>query len=62
MFFTIAESIQQKPNGSRGPLYPQYATVETRLKTFKPLPIPVENIAEAGFFNSCQYFTIYYAL
>ena len=62
MFFTIAESIQQKPNKSRGPLYPQYATVETRLKTFKPLPIPIEDIVDAGFFNSGLYFTIYYAL
>jgi len=62
MFLTIAESVQQKPNGSRGPLYPQYATVETRFKTFKPLPIPIEDIVEAGFFNSGLYFTIYYAL
>ena len=58
MFFTVAEPSEQKPDESRGAVFPEYNTVETRLKTFKQYPVHVESLAEAGFFNSGKYFTI----
>jgi len=61
MFFTVAKPSEQKPNKSWGPVYPEYNTVETRLKTFE-WPSDIDSLAEAGFFNSGEYFTIYCAL
>ena len=52
MCFTVAEPSEQNPNKSRGPVFPEYNRVETRLKTFEQYPVPVELLAEAGFFNS----------
>ena len=62
MCITVADTSEQKPNKSRGPVYPEYNTVETRLKKFEQYPGPVELLAEAGFFNSGEYFTIYCVL
>ena len=61
MFFTAAKPSEQKPNKSPGPVYPEYNTFETRLKTFE-WALPIETLAKAGFFNSGTYLAIYYAL
>ena len=62
MFFTVLESSEQNPGGVWNPAFPEYNTIETRMESFKPWPLPIEDIVEAGFFNSGLYFTIYYAL
>ena len=59
MFFADAEPSEQKPCVVWNPVFPEYGTVETRLKTFKQYPLPIESLAKAGFFNSGEYYTIY---
>ena len=51
LFFTDKEPSKEKPNKSRGPVYPEYKTVETRLKTFQ-WPSDIHCLAVSGFFNS----------
>ena len=51
MFFTVANPSEEMPNKSRGPVYPEYKTVEARLKTFE-WPSDIHSLAESGFFNS----------
>jgi len=62
VFFTDKEPIEQKPSGVWNPVFPEHGTVETRMTTFKQWPLPIESLAEAGFFNSGEYFTIYCVL
>ena len=62
MFFTDTEPKEQKPSVVWNPVFPEYNAVETRMETFKQHPLPIESLAEAGFFNSGEYFTIYCVL
>ena len=62
MFFTAMEPSEQKASWVWNPVFPEYGTVENRMETFKQWPLPIESLAKAGFFNSGEYFTIYYVL
>jgi len=62
VFFTAVEPSDQKIGGLSGPMFPEYGTVEARIKTFQQSSVSVETLAEAGFFNSGRYFTIYCVL
>ena len=62
MFFIVAETSEQKPSVVWNPVFPEYNAVEARMETFKQHPQPIESLAEAGFFNSGEYFTIYCVL
>ena len=59
MFFTVIEPSEQKPDGEWNPAFPEYNTIETRIESFKPWPLPIKDMAKAGFFNSGRYFSIY---
>jgi hypothetical protein len=58
VFFTDKEPSEQKHSGVWTPVFPELGTVDTRLKTFKQYPLPIDSLAEAGFFNYGKYFTI----
>ena len=62
MFFTGTEPKEQNTDGVWNPVFPEYGTVECRLKTFKQWALPIETLAKAGFFNSGEYFIIYCVL
>ena len=62
MFFIVAETSELNSDGVWNSVFPEYGSVETRLKTFKQWALLIETLAKAGFFNSGEYFIIYCVL